>query len=171
MLLLAACVASGLDDSIHEQNAQRATVEAAPFRQLAAAITDGKGLIGARSHSLVNVTADIHTWGGQFLSESEYVTYLTWPSDDAVIEVLERHDIGWVLIHQWRKLETEYHNAWLVPNHAKTARHVERLAVSPAFCRWVEIKGFVLYRLGSCAGAPVVAAQQRSVWRTSASSS
>lgn len=158
MFLLAACVAGGLNHIAHEQDALRTTVDAAPFRQLAAAVTDGKGVIGARSHALLNVTADIETWGGQFLSEAEYVTYLTWPSDEEVTEVLKRHSIGWVLIHQQRILETEYHNAWLVPNHGKTARHVEQLAISPAFCRWVEIGGYVLYRVGSCAADGVLAA-------------
>jgi hypothetical protein len=150
--VLAACASSSLVSVVHEQNAMRAAIDGAPYRQLAGAVADGQGVIGARSHSLLNVTADVLTWGGQFLSEDEYVTYLTWPSDDAVIEVLERHQIGWVLIHPKRVLETDYHNAWLLPHHGRAARHVEQLAVSPAFCRWVEIGGFVLYRLGSCAG-------------------
>jgi hypothetical protein len=149
---LVVLAATTLVDATHAHDKHRAVIDNGPYRGLADAVTDDKGLIGARSHSLLNVTADVLTWGGQFLSEDEYVTYLTWPSDDAVIEVLERHQIGWVLIHPKRVLETDYHNAWLLPHHGRAARHVEQLAVSPAFCRWVEIGGFVLYRLGSCAG-------------------
>ncbi|MGH9112708.1 MAG: hypothetical protein ACRDZN_10510, partial [Acidimicrobiales bacterium] len=108
--------------------------------------------IGARSHSLVNVTADIPTWGGQFLAEDEYATYLTWPSDDAVIEVMDRHDIGWVLIHPNVALETDYHDTWLIPHHGVPARHVERVATSTNFCRMADVAGFVLYRLGGCPG-------------------
>jgi hypothetical protein len=156
--VLVAAAGSSLVSVVHEHDAMRAAIDAAPYRQLAGAITDGKGVIGARSHSLLNVRADVLTWGGQFLSEDEYVTYLTWPSDEAVIQVLERHDIGWVLIHPKRFLETDYHNVWLIPHHGRRARHIEQLSVSPAFCRWVEINGFVLYRLGSCAADPVLAA-------------
>jgi hypothetical protein len=145
--------ATTLADASRVQDERRARVDNAPYRQLAGAITDGKGVIGARSHSLLNVTADIPTWGGQFLTEDEYVTYLTWPSDDAVIEMMERHDIGWVLIHANRLFETDYHNTWLVPAHGAVARHVERVAASPAFCRTAQVSGFLLYRLGGCAGS------------------
>jgi hypothetical protein len=151
LVLLAAVT---LEDTVHTHDGQRAIVESGPYRQLAGAITDGKGVIGARSHSLLNVTADIPTWGGQFLTEDEYVTYLTWPSDDAVIEVMERHDIGWVLIHPDHKLETDYHNTWLIPSHGASARQVERVAASPAFCVAAEIGGFQLYRLGGCPSSP-----------------
>ena len=144
--------ATTLVDVSHTQDAPRALIDNGPYRALAGTITDGKGVIGARSHSLLNVTADIPTWGGQFLTEAEYVTYLTWPSDDAVVEMMERHDIGWVLIHPNRKLETEYHDTWLVPSHGARARHLERVAASPAFCRTAAIGGFELYRLGGCPG-------------------
>jgi hypothetical protein len=144
--------ATTLVDVSHTQDAPRALIDNGPYRALAGTITDGKGVIGARSHSLLNVTADIPTWGGQFLTEDEYVTYLTWPSDDAVVEMMERHGIGWVLIHPNRKLETEYHDTWLVPSHGARARHLERVAASPAFCRTAAIGGFELYRLGGCPG-------------------
>ena len=49
-----------------------------------------KGLNGARSHALLFMTADVPTWRGQFLSEDEYVTHLTWPSGEQVIDILER---------------------------------------------------------------------------------
>ncbi len=81
-----------------DEDGFRAQSEDGPYRDLAAEIDDGKGVIGARSHALVNVTADIPTWGGQFLTEDEYVTYLSWPSDEEVVEALDRHDVGWALV-------------------------------------------------------------------------
>jgi hypothetical protein len=150
---LAVLAATTLADSSRVHDEQRARVDNGPYRALAAAITDGKGVIGARSHSLLNVTADIPTWGGQFLTEDEYVTYLTWPSDAAVIEVMKRHDIGWVLIHANRFLENHYHNTWLAPAHGASPRHAKRVAASPAFCRTAVVAGFKLYRLGSCASS------------------
>jgi hypothetical protein len=131
---------------------RRISIVERPFLELAAAIDDDRGVIGARSHNLLNVTASTPTWGGQFLTEDEYVTYLTWPSDEAVIEVLERHDIGWVLIQPNLDLETTYHDTWLLPHHGRPARQVERVAISPAFCRVADIDGYLLYRLGGCRG-------------------
>jgi hypothetical protein len=150
--ILVVAAATTLVRVSHSQDGVRASIDNGPYRQLAGAVSDGKGVIGARSHSLLNVSADIPTWGGQFLTEDEYVTYLTWPSDDAVIEMMERHDIGWVLIHPKRVLETDYHDTWLIPHHGARARHVERVAASPAFCHTASVGGFELYRLGSCPG-------------------
>ncbi len=150
--LLALLAGSTLASAVHGQDDARSLVNEGPYRELAAVISDDKGVIGARSHSLVNVTADIPTWGGQFLAEDEYATYLTWPSDDAVIEVMDRHDIGWVLIHPSVALETDYHDTWLIPHHGVPARHVERVATSTNFCRMADVAGCVLYRLGGCPG-------------------
>jgi hypothetical protein len=151
--ILVIAAATTLVSTSHSQDERRVPIDEGPYRELAGAVNDGKGVIGARSHSLLNVSADIPTWGGQFLTEDEYVTYLTWPSDDAVVGMMERHDIGWVLIYPVRVLETDYHNTWLVPHHGARARHVERVATSPAFCHIASVRGFELYRLGSCPGA------------------
>jgi hypothetical protein len=143
---------STLDATARTLDQRRISVVELPLHELAAAIDDDRGIIGARSHNLLNVTDRTPTWGGQFLSEDEFVTYLTWPSDEAVIEVMERHDIGWVLIQPMLSLETAYHDTWLIPHHGRPARHVERVAASPAFCRVADIDGFLLYRLGECRG-------------------
>jgi hypothetical protein len=147
---LAAVAVANLDTAAHRVDRTRIAVEGGPYRQLVAAIDDDKGVIGARSHSLLYVTADVPTWGGQFLTEDEYVRYLTWPSDEQVIDVLERHDIGWVLIHAARALELSYHDTWLVPHHGRHARQVDAIAASPNFCPKLEAGGFVLYKLGPC---------------------
>jgi hypothetical protein len=140
--------------NVAEHTAEKASaVEAMPYHELARLIDDGKGVIGSRSHLLVQVDAGIATYGGQFLSEREYVTYLTWPSDAAVIEVLERHDIGWVLVNPSVMLETAYHNTWLVPAYGLESRQATAVARSPAFCQVAAIGGFRLYRLGACTGA------------------
>jgi hypothetical protein len=115
-------------------------------------------VIGARAHQVFfGVTTDTPTWGDQYLTEEEYVTYLTWPSDEAVIDLLNRHDIGWVVIHANRLLETEYNDVWLIPFHGRRSRHVEAVATSPNFCRWSEGGGYVLFKLGACAPADAAA--------------
>ena len=145
--------------SLHRQltvtEGRRAQAEALPMRDFAAAIDDGKGVIGTRAHQyLVSVDGNIRTWGDQFLTEKEYVTFLTWPSYKQVKEVLDRHNIGWVLVDQHdptRDLEGRYNDTWLVPAYGLKARHVRKLQNSPHFCRWLgPEQGFTLYRVGAC---------------------
>jgi hypothetical protein len=118
--------------------------------ELAARIDDDKGVIGARVGRLTFVDAERPIWGTVFLSEEEFVTYLTWPSDEAVIDVMRAHDIGWALVGEDRRLEVDYHNAWLEPAYGESAHQVERLAVSPNFCLVTKVPGYELYRLGAC---------------------
>jgi hypothetical protein len=151
---LAVLAVASLVGTVHDDDRQRAPIDNGPYRLLAGTIDDRKGVIGARPTALVNVTADRPTWGGQFLSEEEFVTYLTWPSDEAVIDVMKRHNIGWVLIHPDRRLETSYHDTWLMPHYGRRARHVDQIAASPNFCPTMNASGFLLYRLGPCDGSP-----------------
>ncbi|HEV7762804.1 MAG TPA: hypothetical protein VGO78_27530 [Acidimicrobiales bacterium] len=129
-------------------------LQVAPYHDFVPLIDDGKGVIGSRSHILVNYTADIATYGGQFLTEDEYVTFLTWPSDAEVIAMMQQHDIGWVLVNANLLLEVDYHNTWLVPNHGREARHVVALAGSPWFCRVASKQGYVLYQLQEIGDPP-----------------
>jgi hypothetical protein len=134
-------------------NVSRARIEQAPFDEYVELIDErggDRGVVGARSHVLVNASADVPTYGGQFLTEDEYVTYLTWPSDGEVVDLLRDHDIGWVLVSPKHQLELQYHDTWLVPNHGRSARHLTRLKRSPEFCLVDDVQGYDLYRLGSC---------------------
>lgn len=144
--------ASGtLRDAAEDYDRDRALVEREPARLFAGEIDDGKGVIGARAHQFFySVTVDVPTWGDQFLTEDEYVTYLTWPSTREVLEVLERHDIGWVFIAPRRFLETQYNDTWLLPHHDRPARHIAEIAHNPSFCRWLEVGNYVLFRVGPC---------------------
>jgi hypothetical protein len=153
VLALAVTAGTTLTQVARYHERRRASVERAPFRELVAAVDDDRGVIGARSHVLVNVSTRVPTWGGQFLTEDEYATFLTWPSDAAVIDVMQRHDIGWVLVGPNNQLETDYHDVWLLPHHGLPARQPDAVAVSPAFCLTKDVGGFKLYRLGGCAPA------------------
>jgi hypothetical protein len=143
--------------SVHDraEGIRAATEDALPVQQLVGSIDDDRGVIGARAHQIVyGVRAGTPTWGDQYLTEEEYVTYLSWPSDEVVIDLLERHDIGWVVIHANRLLETTYNDVWLHPFHGVSARHVEAVAASPRFCRWYEGGSYLLFKLGPCPPDP-----------------
>jgi hypothetical protein len=129
--------------------------EAWTFQGMVDSMDDDRGVIGARAHQLLfTVTTDVPTWGDQFLTEDEYVTFLTWPSDDAVIKMMKRHDIGWVLLHPLRVLEIDYNDTWLIPHHGLSARHVGAVITSPNFCLWYEVAAYSLYKVGPCPAIP-----------------
>lgn len=148
---LAVSAAVAYDEAVPLLAHDHAGVYAQPAAMFAEQIDDGKGVIGARAHQMLfSVGTDTQTWGDQFLREDEYVTYLTWPSDEAVMAMLESHDIGWVIIGRNRALETQYNNTWLVPFHHRRARHVERVGQSGQFCRWAQAHSWVLFKVGPC---------------------
>lgn len=148
-LALGAVVA--YDEAVPQLADDRAGAFFQPATMFSEQIDDGKGVIGARAHQMLfSVRTDTQTWGDQFLREDEYVTYLTWPSDEAVVAMLQSHDIGWVIIGRDRALETQYNNTWLVPFHHRSARHVERVGQSGQFCRWAQARTWVLFKLGPC---------------------
>lgn len=152
VLVILAFVTLGRDSQRFER--ERANIETNAIRGIVSTVDDDKGVIGARSTQVFySVGTDIQTWGDQFLTEDEYVTYLTWPSDRAVLEMFESHDIGWVYITSKRELEVAYNNTWLEPTYGLTARHVDRIATSPDFCRRHEVRGHVVYQVGACPDA------------------
>ncbi|HEX9886655.1 MAG TPA: hypothetical protein VGA70_09210 [Longimicrobiales bacterium] len=143
-------VASNLVSNARYVRIKEGELLSGPLPRLARIADDGRGLIGARSSHLGFVDADIPRYAGSVLSEREYVTFLTWPSDQDVIGVLRGRDIGWVLINPDQSLELAYNDTWLLPAYGTIARHVSRIEASPGFCRAGALEGYLLYRLGPC---------------------
>ena len=104
-------------------------------------------------------TTDIRTFGDQFLTEEEYVTFLTWPSDAAVIDLMERHDAQWIFVpREAGRWVGTYNDVWLLPNYGKSATYAREVRRSPAFCLERRIQTATLYRLDP-AGAGAVEAE------------
>jgi hypothetical protein len=136
------------------------TVASGPYLRFAKEMSPGDGVIGARSVSLNFVSTDVRTFGGQFLTEQEYVTFLTWPSDRAVIDLMRRHDIEWIFVpsQPW-KWVARYNDIWLLPKHGRPARYHREVKQSPAFCRARKIEGASLYKLDPLGAADGVGAR------------
>jgi hypothetical protein len=119
-----------------------------PYRRLGNMIPRDAGVIGTRSEYLNFVSTNARVYGGQFLTEEDYVTFLTWPSDEAVVDVMRRHDAEWIYVPKApRKWVTSYNDAWLLPAYGESARYYEKVAQSPLFCRALRLGGASLYRL------------------------
>jgi len=150
VIALGVAAHSSWTTAVQRASVAERSVRNGPLPALADRIDDGKGVIGARVGRLTFVDADVPIWGTVFLSEEEFVTYLTWPSDEAVIDIMRDHDIGWALVGEDRRLEVDYHDAWLGPAFGRSSHQAERLATSPNFCEVQRVPGYTLYRLGPC---------------------
>jgi hypothetical protein len=128
--------------------AEKLQGQAWPYKSLAALIPPDQSVIGTRSNYLNFTSTDVRAYGEQFLSEKEYVTFLTWPSDEAVLNVMRRHDARWVFVpRRPTRWVSRYHNVWLRPAYGKVARYPAMVATSPDFCQVKRVGGVRLYRL------------------------
>lgn len=140
-----------LRDSTNRFEMARQATQAGAYPELASSVVDDEGVIGARAtQAFTSTRADVTTWGPQFLTEEEYVTYLSWPSNAEVLHLLERHDIGWVFIHANGNLEWVYNDVWMIPAHGLQSLHAYSIGDNPDFCLWREVDGHRLFRVGGC---------------------
>ena len=108
--------------------------------------------MGVRSNLMVYVDPNLHTLYGRTMSEKDFVTYLTWPDDRAVIRMMRRLGVSWVVVRDSKFGETTYHETWLRPVYGERDRHAHRIHDSDDFCREARINRTVLYSIGSCKG-------------------
>jgi len=124
----------------------------AALAALADHIPPGEGVMGVRSNLMVYVDPNLHTLYGRTMSEKDFVTYLTWPDDRAVIRMMRRLGVSWVVVRDSKFGETTYHETWLRPVYGERDRHAHRIHDSDDFCREARINRTVLYSIGSCKG-------------------
>ena len=153
---LVVSVAASYRETVGSLQALERTVVSGPYPRFASVLPAGSGVIGTRSVYLNLVATDVRVFGGQFLTEEEYVTFLTWPSEEEVISVLRRHDVEWVVVpsRPW-KWVVRYNDLWLLPNHGESARYHKEIRRSPSFCRVSRVKGAALYKLDPAGAAAV----------------
>lgn len=145
---LVVTVAANYRQTVDKLQGLERSVALGPYPRFAEAMPPGSGAIGTRSVYLNLVSTDVRVFGGQFLTEREYVTFLTWPSERAVLEVMARHDIEWVVVPNdaW-KWVVDYNELWLAPNHGASARYHGEVKRSRSFCLATSFRGAALYKL------------------------
>lgn len=151
---LLATAAVGYRWTAEELQTLERAVANGPYRRFTNQIPSGGGVIGTRSVYLNFVSTRERIFGGQFLTEREYVTFLTWPSEQAVLDVMRAHDIEWIYVpRNPPKWVGRYNDIWLLPNHGKHARYHIEVKESTAFCRVRRFRGATLYKLDPAGGA------------------
>ncbi|MQB01592.1 MAG: hypothetical protein GEU78_15100 [Actinobacteria bacterium] len=148
IVLLGSTAMATLTMQVNAADEREAQVLRGPYPQVAAAVNDDRGVVGARSTYLNFTRPDVLTYGGQFLTRSEFVTFLTWPSDRAVIDIMRNREIGWVIVPQRaRRWVYRYHNTWLIPNYGRKVVYPRAVRRSPFFCHVLTEQGAELYKL------------------------
>jgi hypothetical protein len=153
MLMVSALVVAAfyqMSDTVASKAEQHAMVSHGPLPTLASYIDDDRRVLGIRSHQLARVDPTIPTLFGRKMAEEDFVTFVTWPSDEEVAELMDRLDVGWVYVLPDPRFEVRYHQTWLEPVYGETVNHPLELAASEDFCLVTDINGYRLYRYGDC---------------------
>lgn len=109
-------------------------------------ITDERGIV-SRDSQIQALMPDNQLYTYFFIEEDDYVTYLSWPDEDAVLNVLSKYDIGWVLLYKNVRWERDYNNSWLTTVTGELPQHYLRIEEADAFLKVASGKTYVLYKV------------------------
>jgi hypothetical protein len=109
-------------------------------------IGDSRLGVIARDSSLQALLPDNQVYTHFLLTEDEYVTFLLWPDDEAVVETLQARDIGWVLLRNETAWERHYH-VWLQHAYGAPARHYQVIPDARDFTERHRGDIYTLYQL------------------------
>ena len=108
---------------------------------------DGRAVLGTRAWTLVTYSRGSELLGPGSVTEKEFVTYLSWPSEKAIKRLFKRNDVGWVLLQKPVKAREVRHHLWLREITGKLPRHVKKLKTSKLVKRVHENNGYILYKV------------------------
>jgi hypothetical protein len=114
-------------------------------------IQAGAGGVIARDSAIQAELPDNQVYTHYLLSEAEYVTFLSWPSDEQAVDVLRRRGISWVILVNDLRWERDYH-VWLPATYGIPVRHFARVPASPGFREAYKGRVYSLYELLPSAG-------------------
>jgi len=109
-------------------------------------IDDSKGII-SRDSRIQSVLPDNRVSTVFLIDEADYVTYLTWPSDSEVQEMLGKYDIGWLLLYKDAGRWERDYNVWLERNYGLKPRHYIEASRSTEFRKVMDGRVYVLYQV------------------------
>ena len=120
---------------------------------MAGLIRGSNGGVIARDSAIQAVVPENQVFTHYLLTEPEYVTFLTWPTDDAAVAVLKQRNIEWVLLRNDPRWERDYH-VWVTVTYGQAPRHYLEIAQSPYFEQAYTGGVYTLYRLRPEATVP-----------------
>ena len=147
-LLMVLVIKPGPVAEVHRSQIQ--ALEASPsyaeMRLIAGLIDDDRAVIGRDSRMQILIPENIMKTFFQ-ISEPDYVTYLSWPSETEVLRMLQDNDVGWVLLYKdAERWERDYH-VWLDVAYGKQPRHYLEIPASDSFEKAFDGQIFELYKV------------------------
>jgi hypothetical protein len=145
--LLAVLAAVTLVGGSLQAHQTESAVRSSEYGAMAAHVPPDASVIGTRATYLLFLRDDIIPYGEMFLSEREYATFLTWPDDEDVLDIMRRRRIRYVMIpHKPARWVARYNNIWLQPAYGRRAIYHRQVRESPNFCLVVEDLTAALFR-------------------------
>lgn len=109
-------------------------------------ITDGRGII-ARDQVMQAFVPGSQVHNPLSIEEDDWVTYLSWPDEEAVLTVLNKYNIGWVVLRQDIRFERDYHGSWLINETGQLPRHYLEIENASNFEKVATGDYYILYRV------------------------
>ena len=117
------------------------------LKELSLLIDNDMAVLGTRSGSLMPYTRTNRLLSPKNMEEGEFVTYLSWPSEDEIQGVFEGNNVGWVLIRKKAKRwEVNYH-VWLKKVTGELPSHPGKLRESDLVDVVFDGDRYILYRV------------------------
>jgi 4-amino-4-deoxy-L-arabinose transferase-like glycosyltransferase len=120
--LLGTLFLQNVQDDLDTANMMQTRPAQSELAAVAKFIDDDKAVIGSRLYWLIYYEHENELLTTDFISEEDFVTYLSWPSDEAVAEMFERNNVGWLLLHRAERWERDY-NVWLMKAAGQLPQH------------------------------------------------
>jgi 4-amino-4-deoxy-L-arabinose transferase-like glycosyltransferase len=145
--LLGTLFLQNVQDALDTANLMQTRPTQSELAHVAELIDDDKAVIGSRPYWLIYHNHENELLTTDFLSEEDFVTYLSWPSDEAVAEMFERNNVGWILILQpAERWERDYH-VWLTKAAGQLPQHYVKVKDSRLVEEVYAGYSFSLYRV------------------------
>ena len=83
---------------------------------------------------------ELHTEFSRTMTERDFMTYLTWPSDEQVLRLMDRLGAEYIVLSPKSYIEFDYHQTWLRKFFDEDDHH-DRVRTSSLFWRVATIGG------------------------------
>jgi hypothetical protein len=80
------------------------------------------------------------------LGEEDAISFLSWNNEATILEIMEKHQIGWIMLNKDKRWEEDYY-VWVNELTGSPSRHYIKISDSPNFEKMAEGKIYILYKL------------------------
>ena len=147
MVLLSVTLVRNVDAQVQATREIASSKTQQELGEIASLIDDEKAVLGSRAGALIAHRRSNRLLSTRWVSEDDFVTYLSWPSEGAVAKLFHRNDVGWVLIRKSARRWERNYNVWLGAVTGQLPQHHLKLETSGLVRRVYNGNAFILYKV------------------------